>query len=188
MKNILIVMGHPKIQSYCWALLDNYQKWLELAWHNTKRINLIDYEFNTNLIIWQNDMSLEDVIIEFQQSVKQADHLVFAFPLRWYNMPSILKWFFDRVFLPWFAYKYTKWPLPQQLLQWRTADILLTADWPWWYYLLFWNPGLTALKRSLDFCWIKVRKVMPVYWVRKIEHSKKQKILNDFYNKWTQFN
>lgn len=182
MKKILSIYWHTRLQSFCWDLLTNYENWLKDNRSEIIRLNLINHDFNPYLIQWNNDKNISDDVQSFQNYINDCEHMIFAFPLRWYGMPAILKGFFDRTFLHWFAYKYQWKPLPEKLLKWKTADIIITADGPWWYYLIFWNPWLTALKRSLNFCWIKVVNVFPIYWVRKISLQNKQKILNKFYN------
>ena len=47
-------------------------------------------------------------INEYQNKIKEADVLVFAFPIWWGVMPAILKGFIDKVFLKDFAYIHTE--------------------------------------------------------------------------------
>ena len=50
-------------------------------------------------------------------------------------MPALLKGFFDRTFLPGFAFKYrNRSQLWDKLLSGRTADLLVTLDTPPWYF------------------------------------------------------
>ncbi len=45
-------------------------------------------------------------MLEIQQEILAADHLVFVYPNWWATFPALLKGFIDRVFLPNFAFKY----------------------------------------------------------------------------------
>ena len=45
-------------------------------------------------------------------------------------MPALMKVFFDRVFLPGFAFKYRGGSVPDKLLTGRTAHLMVTMDTP----------------------------------------------------------
>ena len=78
-------------------------------------------------------------------------------------MPALMKGFFDRVFLPGFAFKYqdNNSLLPDKLLSGRTAHLMVTMDTPTWYYRwIYHRPGHNQMKRTiLEFCGIKVVKI-----------------------------
>jgi putative NADPH-quinone reductase len=76
-------------------------------------------------------------------------------------MPALMKGFFDRVFLPGFAFKYRGSSLPDKLLSGRTAQLMVTMDTPPWFYRWIYRmPGHNQMKRSiLEFCGIKVLKI-----------------------------
>ena len=78
------------------------------------------------------------------------------------SYPSLVQGFFDRVFLPGFAFKYGEGSsLPDKLLTGRTAHLMVTMDTPAWYYRwVFHRPGHNQMKRTiLEFCGIKVAKI-----------------------------
>lgn len=185
MKKILVILGHPKTDSLCWAIADSYISGAQKTWAEVIKLDLIKHQFNPNLIVWENDNNIFDDVNFFQHYVNDAQHIVFVYPTWWYNMPSILKWFFDRVFLPWFAYKFHKWKmLPEKLLLWRSAHIITTWDWPGFYYSIFWNPWVSALRRSLEFCWISVKKTTWIYWVRNLSWEQKKQKLDMIFELW----
>ncbi len=80
-----------------------------------------------------------------------------------------MKGFFDRAFLPGFAFKYRNnssfW---DKLLTGRTAHLIVTMDTPPWYYRwIYHRPGHNEMKRTiLGFCGIKVKTVTEIAIVR----------------------
>ena len=98
-----------------------------------------------------------------QEDILWAEQLVFVFPIWWGATPALLKGFFDRTFLPGFAFKYREdSPFPEQLLKGRTAHLLVTMDTPPWYYRWVYRmPGLHQMRKTtLAFCGIKPRKTL----------------------------
>ncbi|KAJ6664506.1 hypothetical protein lerEdw1_007163 [Lerista edwardsae] len=56
---------------------------------------------------WKRGRLSEDVIAE-QRKVKEADLVIFQFPLYWFSMPAIMKGWLDRVFVQGFAHDFPK--------------------------------------------------------------------------------
>ncbi|XP_066482463.1 ribosyldihydronicotinamide dehydrogenase [quinone] [Tiliqua scincoides] len=54
---------------------------------------------------WEMGCLSEDVIVE-QKKVKEADLVIFQFPLYWFSMPAIMKGWLDRVFVQGFAHDF----------------------------------------------------------------------------------
>lgn len=59
--------------------------------------------------------------------IERADHLIFQFPLWWFNVPAILKGWFDRVLVKGFAYDTGK-ILKHGLLSGKTASLVVTTQ------------------------------------------------------------
>jgi len=75
----------------------------------------------------------------------------------------LLKGFFDRVFLPGFAFKYHEGKaFPDKLLRGRSAHLLVTMDTPPWYYRwVFRMPGLHQVRKTtLAFCGIEPKRTL----------------------------
>jgi NAD(P)H dehydrogenase (quinone) len=73
-----------------------------------------------------------------------------------------MKGFFDRLFLPGFAFQYKENSiLWDRLLKGKSARIIATMDTPYLYYkYIYGNPGINQLKKViLEFCGIKPVKV-----------------------------
>jgi NAD(P)H dehydrogenase (quinone) len=164
MKNkTLIINGHPDKESFCFALAQRYKTGADAAGISCKLIHLVDLAFNPILTYGYRKVSpLEPDLIQAQQDITEADHLVFVYPTWWGTYPALLKGFFDRAFLPGFAFKYRKdSPLWDKLLKGKTARLIVTMDTPRWYnYLVYRSPGHNSMKRAiLEFSGIKPVKI-----------------------------
>lgn len=105
----LIVFNHPYAGSYCNALLEAVCQGLEKRGSAVDLIHLDRDQFNPR-------MSAEDLkafvahaptdpqVIDYCERLKQADHLIFIFPIWWDIMPAATKGFIDRVLCPGVVY------------------------------------------------------------------------------------
>jgi NAD(P)H dehydrogenase (quinone) len=106
-KKILIINGHPYKESLNFALAEAYKKGAAESGAEIKEINIADLQFNPNLQYgYRKRTELEPDLLESWEKIKWAEHLVFVFPIWWGGMPAMLKGFFDRLFLPGFAFQY----------------------------------------------------------------------------------
>lgn len=160
MKNILILNGNPKAKSFGKKLADEYE--LEARESvNVRRFNLSDMAFNPSLDCGYDDsQALEASLLEFQDAVTWADHLLIISPVWWGGVPAKLKGIFERVFLPGFAFRYeTDNPFPIQLLKGKTYRLLLTMDAPKEYAEEQAKPVLEQLgKFTLDYSGIEAEE------------------------------
>ena len=182
MKKILIINGHPDKESLCFALAESYKKGADTNGDLCQLINLIDLNFNPILTHGYRLVSeLEPDLLKVQQDILQADHLVFVYPNWWATFPALLKGFFDRVFVPGFAFKYhEKGPFWDKLLKGKTARLIVTMDTPWWYYwLVNKSAGHNAIKIGvLGFCGIKPVKITVFSPVKSADEAKRKKWLD----------
>lgn len=158
-KKILVVLGHPNKASYCGAMADAYAEAAKSAGANVRSLALADLPFDPVLHEgYTRIQTLEATLDAAQADVKWADHLVFVYPNWWGSFPALLKGFFDRAFLPGFAFKYRpNSALWDKLLTGRSARVLVTMDSPPWYYRwIVGAPGDKQIRRAiLGFCGIK---------------------------------
>jgi len=143
-------------------------------------LQLGDLKFDPTLWKGYNRIQeLEPDLVRAQELIQWSDHIVFVYPNWWGTMPALMKGFFDRVFLPGFAFKYREdsafW---DKLLSGRTAQLIVTMDTPPWYYRwIYRRPGHNEMKRTiLGFCGIKVIKITEFSIVRNSR--------SDTRNKW----
>lgn len=159
----LIINGHPDKESLCNALSNSYFEGAKSNGKEVVLINLRELDFKVNLEFgYRIETPLEPDLVKAQQSISEASHLVFVFPVWWQTYPALLKGFLDRVFLPGFAFKYRQGSLFwDRYLKGKTARIIATMDTPGWYSRAFYKrPAINALKKgTLNFCGVKPVKV-----------------------------
>ena len=158
-KRILLILGHPSGASFCAALAERYVQSAIDAGHEVRQLRLGELDFDPVLREgYQQIQVLEEALSAAQSDILWAEHLTLVYPIWWGGIPALLKGFFDRVFLPGFAFKYRKGKaFPDKLLKGRTAHLLVTMDTPPWYYRWFYHmPGLHQVRKTtLEFCGIK---------------------------------
>ncbi|NCU04334.1 MAG: NAD(P)H-dependent oxidoreductase [Chitinophagaceae bacterium] len=156
MKKILLINGHPDEKSFNHALADAYAEGLTKTNATFTQINIGDLQFNPNLQYgYRQRTELEPDLLNAVEQIRQADHLVWVFPMWWYGYPAIMKGFIDRVFLPGITYQPVPGkPFPKKLLKGKTAHMIVTADTPRWYDWLFMkSPTINQFKKgTLEFC------------------------------------
>lgn len=172
MKKILIINGHPDQESFNFALSAAYKKGAIHSGAEVKEINIRELKFNPNLKFgYRKRSQLEPDLLEAQNSLKWAHHLVWVYPVWWSSVPAIMKGFLDRVLLPGFAFiKRENSLFSDKGLTGKTARIICTLDQPAWYYrLIYKSPSHNALKKgTLHF--IGVKKVR-ISTIGPIRHS-----------------
>jgi len=167
---ILVILGHPDSQSFCGALAEAYVNGAHNSGAEVRELKLGELSFDP--VLWKGYnriQELEPDLIKAQNLIKWADHIVFVYPNWWGTMPALMKGFFDRIFLPGFAFKYRDdsqfW---DKLLAGRSAHLIVTMDTPPWYYRwIYHRPGHNEMKHTiLGFCGIKVVKITELAIVR----------------------
>ncbi|MDR7090632.1 NAD(P)H-dependent oxidoreductase [Cellvibrio fibrivorans] len=162
-KNIVVIVGHPDSNSYCASLAENYVKVAAEKGHDVKLFKLGDANFDPILHHGHNQrQELEPDLVTIREAILWASHLVFVYPIWWGSIPALLKGFFDRTFLPGYAFSYRKnsvwW---DRLLAGRSAHLIVTMDTPPWYYRWIYKmPGHNQMKITiLEWCGIKPIKI-----------------------------
>ncbi len=175
MKNVLIINGHPDKESFCHSLSQSYVRGARKSNVEIKEINICELDFNPNLQFgYRKRTELEPDLIEAQEKLKWAEHLVWVYPVWWGSYPAIMKGFLDRVLLPGFAFSKR-----QDSLWWdkhftgKTARIICTMDQPPWYYRLVYNsPSSNALKKgTLHFIGVRQVRITSIGPIRLSKES-----------------
>lgn len=141
-KKILLILGHPSEESFSNALLQSYQRGASAAGATCKTLYVSRLQFDVNLADGYKKgetMHMEADLVEAQQLILWADHVVIAYPNWWGFMPAVLKGFIDRILLPGFAFKHHSGKIfPDKLLKGKSIRLLVTMDTPkWWFYLIY---------------------------------------------------
>lgn len=178
-RKILVILAHPNPESFNAALAERYVYAAQKAGAEVNFIKLGDLDFDPILRAgYKSDQELEPDLVEAQQQIDSAQHLVIFTPVWWGTTPAILKGFIDRVFLPGWAYKYTN-KLPVKLLSGRTAQVVSTMDSPgFWYRLVYRNSLQRTLgTATLRFCGFKTKFKM-LFSVRESSPNGREKWLS----------
>jgi putative NADPH-quinone reductase len=183
MKNVLIINAHPDKESFCFALAETYKMGAYKTGVNVKMVHLIDLKFNPILTFgYRKTSELEPDLVQIQQDILWANHLVFVYPNWWATFPALLKGFVDRVFVPEFAFKYRKnSPFWDKLLKGKTARLIVTMDTPSWYYCLInRSPGHNTMKKGiLEFSGVKPVKITVFSPIKSSDEAKRKKWLHE---------
>ena len=152
MKKIIIILGHPDRESFCAGLATSYANQAAAQGHELRWLKLGEMKFDPILRSgYRQRQSLEPDLVRAQEALLWANHYVFVYPIWWGSMPALLKGFFDRVFLPDFAFSYRpKSAFWDKLLSRRSAQLIVTLDTPAWYYRWIYRmPGHNQMKRTI---------------------------------------
>lgn len=169
-KNILVILGHPDVSSFCASIAKAYIEGTKSTDNDVRLLKL--GELNFDPILWKGYnkvQELEPDLVKASELIEWSNHMVFVYPNWWGTMPALMKGFFDRVFLPGFAFKYRdNSPFWDKLLSGRTAHLIVTMDTPPWYYRwIYHRPGHNEMKRTiLGFCGIKIVKITEIAMLR----------------------
>ena len=178
MKKILIINGHPNKESLCSAFAQSYKKGAESTGAQCNLVNLIDLDFNPNLLYgFRKRIEIEPDVEKMQKAILDAEHIVLVYPNWWSTYPAIVKAFVDRVFIPKFAFAYRDNSIfIERLLKGRSARLIVTMDSPSWYYSLFMkSPGHKSMKKgTLEFCGIKPVKITEFTMIKTSNEEKRK--------------
>lgn len=163
-KRVLVIAAHASDGNFGSALAQAYADAAGEAGHDIRLLALDQLAFDPILHHgYKVVQALEPDLQQAQESIRWADHLVFAFPVWWGGIPALLKGFLDRIMLPGFAFKYQKGKaFPAKLLGGRSAHLLVTMDTPPWYYRLVYRaPAIRQIKTTtLEFCGVTPVKTL----------------------------
>jgi NAD(P)H dehydrogenase (quinone) len=159
--NILVIKAHPREDSYCHALADEYIRGAREAGNEVEIVWLGSLELEPYLKEDQDErVALTEELKAVQKQISGARLLVFAYPTWWATPPALLKLFIEIILRPRFAYKYHKrkgllvrW---DKLLKGRSARLIATMDGPPVYYRCYLrDPGYKMMNANLRFCGVK---------------------------------
>ena len=157
---IFVLLGHPDKETLSGEFADVYEREARKAGHEVKRLNIGDLQFDPILHKgYKVIQAFEPDIIAVQENISWCEHLVIVHPNWWGGMPALLKGFFDRAFMPRFAFRMHKnhfgW---DRLLKGRTARvIILTGNPPFLDWLAFGDFSASIKRSLLEFSGFKTR-------------------------------
>lgn len=167
--NVLIIYAFPEVSDFSREYMFKYEQGAIESGRKVKLIDLSLLQFDP--VLWggyNSTQAMEEDLIESQNEIKTADHIVFFYPLWWSGMPALLKGFLERTFLPGFAFNFNKGGKTEKLLTGKSAHIVVTMhSSPDQHIAKMWAAGEKILKEGiLQFCGIdpvKVTYIGPIY-------------------------
>lgn len=165
-RKIVILLGHPdKTETLSGQLALLYETAAKKAGHEVRRWNISDMHFDPVLHKgYKVIQDLEPDLLKFQEDIRWSDHFVLFYPVWWSAMPALLKGFFDRIWLPAFAYNMRKTKQGTPAMGWRkrlkgkTARVVaVSGSHPFFIWLLFGDYTNEIKRAILWFAGFKVK-------------------------------
>lgn len=193
---VAIVFNHPYEKSYCNAILEAVIMGLQKGKHHVDLIHLDNDNFNpvmskADLKAFVNHTPIDPQVIDYNNRLKKADHLIFIFPIWWDLMPAMTKGFIDRVLSPGIVYEHHPrgFGLIPLLKNLKGVTIITTMNKPRiMYSLLIGNLIRKAMLKSV----FKTMGYKNLNWishnmVKSVTQKKRVKWLNDLEKRFTDF-
>ena len=178
---IVIVYNHPYEKSFCHALLTKTKEDALKSGHEVDIIDLNSDGFNPvmrseDLLGFIKNNPADSLVIEYINRIKQADYLVFIFPIYWELMPAMMKGFFDKVICPgsFFNYKKSGFGMYNLMSNLKKVTIITTMNTPKLIYRFIYG---NALKYALIKGTFKKIGIKNVDWIsfNMVKFSSKEK-------------
>jgi putative NADPH-quinone reductase len=157
---IALIQGHPDARGgrFCHALAQAYSQAAQAGGHQVRTVDVahLDFPLLRSAAEWQEGVP-PPAILEAQEAIAWAEHLVLVFPLWLGDMPALLKAFLEQALRPGFAIgKAGAGRFPKGLLKGRSARLIVTMGMPAFFYRIFYRAhSIKGLKRNLlEFCGI----------------------------------
>lgn len=160
-KKVLLINGHPDTESFNFGLSEAYKKGAVKSGTELREINIRELDFNPNLQFgYRKRTELEPDLLEAQENLKWADHIVWVYPVWWGSVPAIMKGFLDRVLLPGFAFNIREGSIWwDKYLKGKTSRLICTMDQPAWYYSLYNGAPSHKMMKKLTMQFVGVKSV-----------------------------
>ena len=193
---VVIVFNHPYEKSYCSAILEAVNTGLQKGKHHVDLIHLDNDNFNPvmskgDLKAFVDHTPIDPQVIDYSNRLKNADQLIFIFPIWWDLMPAMTKGFIDRVLAPGIVYDHHPrgFGLIPLLKNLKGVTIITTMNKPKiMYSLLIGNLIRRAMLRSV----FKTMGYKNLNWishnmVKSVTQKKRVKWLYDLEKRFTDF-
>lgn len=152
---VMLIVDHPWKGSLNHAFYTSLEDALATAGHEVDALDLHADGFNPvmseeELAVYTKGRWLDPKVEAYQRRLMEADYLYLVFPVWWESMPALLKGFFDKVFLPGWAFNEADFS--PRLTHIRGATVITTMGAPKAVYTSV-EPALC--KGTLEACGIR---------------------------------
>ena len=153
-KHILLIQGHPdsKVRHLCNDLEDAYARGAIASNNEVRFVHLakVDFPLLRSKQEWEKG-ALPASLMQAQEDIQWADHLVIFFPLWLGGMPALLKGFLEQVVRPDFAFDGdAKNPFAAKKLKGRSARVIVTMGIPAFVYRWYFKAhSIRSLERNI---------------------------------------
>jgi len=149
MKRIVIVVGHPRKNTFCEALAKSYADAARAAGHQASLFVLGAMHFDRILWTGFHDVQpLENDLKVVHNEILAADHLLLVFPLWLGDMPALLNGFLERVLRPDIFEPYRNHQF-LRLLKGKSARIVITMGMPSMVFRLWYGAHSLKILRDM---------------------------------------
>ena len=160
MKNILIIVAHPKKESFSFAMANTYKENAQKKGDNVELLDLYRDTHQQPFFTYNkaNTLTIDNAMQYYQSKITKADEIVFIFPYWWGSFPAILKNFFDWNLSKDFAFTYVN-SRPKGLLTGKTTKVFTTTGAPKFIYTITGaNRRLKNMMKEqiIEFCGMKL--------------------------------
>lgn len=155
----IIITAHPSSKGFTHQIAKNFKKGAEAGKHGVEILDLYHSDFLQNFLQFKSvkELSFDEKREYFQNKIKEADELVFIFPIWWGTCPAVMKNFFDSNFTSGFAYLMGDRGI-EKLLKGKGARIFATCDGPSLLYSFSLSPTKITWKYfMLGFCGVRLK-------------------------------
>ena len=157
MARVHLLLAHPLPDSFCAAIALRAETALKARGHQVDRLDLYGEAFDPCLTAderrgYYAPPAQFAAVEGYVARLLAAEKLVLVFPQWWFNMPAILKGWFDRVFQPGVAFDHTPGygQIRPRLVRLDSVLAVTTLGSPWWAAELYLrNPVRRQLKAGI---------------------------------------
>ncbi len=163
----LVIYAHPNIEGHCSFILKNVEKELKQRKQKYEVVDLYKIKFNPVLhedeLLTSEKRKKYTEVETLQTKIKDADKLIFIYPIWWNSPPAIMRGFIDRIFSARFGFRYEKkWhgiATPVGLLKGKEAAVFHTSGAPTFIFktIMGGRGSKIFVNDSLRFCGIKAK-------------------------------
>lgn len=141
---VLLVVAHPLDASFAKTAAARIRATLERRGMTVDLLDLYADRFDPCLSAAERRTYFtrahdSTAVANYVARLKQAEKLIFVFPQWWFNVPAILKGFFDRVLVPGVAFDHAigGGPLIPRLTHVEALWVVTSTGSPWWVTRLY---------------------------------------------------